>query len=662
MRKRILGICLLLGSAVQADTLPTVVVSATRSHEPGVRSFTHTEVLDEEDIHTSGAGDLTQLLRGRAGIHASDLYGDGSASSLDMRGFGANAGSNTLLIVDGHRMNPSTDSASLYLNRIDLRDLAQVEILQGSAGVLFGNQAVGGVIQMVTRPPEGFEARAGTALGSHRHWSNTVVLGDRAANGLGYRLSATRDTGDNYRDRNRFERENLALTIDHEHGDNRLWLTMERFDETVETPGALFIDEIVDDRRQAVYDGDFIDTESELIRFGLRHDLNAAWRLEADLAYSDDDRDFVQSFRTFAGTLSTQDRTTWELNPRVVGRIGHEGARSVLTLGADLRHTDYLLLGLGPQGVEQETRAIYAQLITPLGPRTELGLGMRHAQVRNDLRFEDFSVFPSALATQSIDDGVTVGSLGISHRPTPGWELFARADENYRFAKVDEHTNIVFGQPVGLDSQTGTTYELGARLTGRDTHLDLVLYRIDLDDEIHYEANQFSNTNIDGSRRRGVLISAGRRLGETLTLGGSYNFVDSEVSAGPFEGNEIPLVPEHKLQLYAEWRPLRGTHVRLEGLYVDGQRYGGDHANRFPAMDAYRLLNLNAGFDRGPWTITLRVNNLTDEAYSETGNIGFDSVAHAGCLAGGFGGFDCPSENPAPEINAMLGIEYRMSP
>ena len=187
-----------------------------------------------------------------------------------------------------------------------------------------------------------------------------------------------------------------------------------------------------------------------------------------------------------------------------------------------------------------------------------------------------------------------------------------------------------------------------------------MIYQIDLDDEIDYDANQFANINISESRRRGLLASLEHRPVAAVTLGLSYDYVDSEVTAGPFRGRRVPLVPEHRLRLYGEWRPAGGAFVRAEGLYVDERHYGGDHANRFPTMDAYHTLNLSAGWDKGPWQLSLRINNLTDQAYSETGNIGYDLVAHPGCLADAFGGFECTSENPSPGINAVLGVAYLM--
>lgn len=647
--------CLLLPALAHAATqLPTVLVSAARSDEPGIRTAASTLIITQEEIRDSGARNLTDLLRGRAGIHVTDLYGDGSTTALDMRGFGNNANSNTLVLVNGRRLNPASDSSNLYLNRVDLSQVLQVEVIQGSAGVLFGNQAVGGVINIVTTRPEALEAQAGITLGSYDTVDARVRVEDRVQNGFGYRVSGQRRTSDNYRDRNDATLENLAIEIDYVDGDDRYWMAAERLNEDTETPGALFLEEITEDRRQAAYPDDFIDTDSELLSLGIRQRLSERWRFEGEVFYTDDDRDFVQSFRNSPGSPSTQDRRTWEVTPRLIGRIAGERGDTHITLGADFQYTDYLLQGFGPQAVEQTIAAVYGQVILPVSPDTEVSLGLRYAEVRNDLFFEDFSVFPSTLRDLEIDDEATAAAIGLVHELSTAWEIFARANQNYRFAKVDEHTNNVFGQPVGLDTQTGTSYEIGARVEDGRTRADLIAYRIDLDDEILFDASGFANINVDGTRRIGLLVSAEHDLVTPLTVGISYNYVDSEITAGPFKGEAIPLVPEHKIRLYGRWQASPRAFVQLEGLAVSDQRYGGDYANQFPELDGYEVLNLSAGYASGPWRFNLRVNNLTDEEYSETGNIGFDDVTpHSGCI-----GFNCPAENPSPEINGWVTAEY----
>ena len=142
------------GPLAAVETLDTIVVSATRAPDRSIGTAANIQVIDRREITASGAANVTELLRGRAGVHVRDLFGDGSNATVDMRGFGATAASNVLVLVDGRRLNPSSDVGTLFFNSVPLQEVERIEIVQGSAGVLFGNQAIGGVINVITRRPE----------------------------------------------------------------------------------------------------------------------------------------------------------------------------------------------------------------------------------------------------------------------------------------------------------------------------------------------------------------------------------------------------------------------------------------------------------------------------------------------------------------------------
>lgn len=651
MRNFCLGaLCCALAAAVPAAVdLDPILITTGRlaAAEPSPARVT---VVERPAIAASGAASLAELLRGRGGIQVRDAYGDGGSASIDLRGFGATAAANTLVLVDGRRLNPASDSATLYLGAVDLDDVERVEILQGSAGSRYGNQAVGGVVNIVTRRPVGAGAETRLGLGSYDQRRVSVRLADRSTGGWGAQLKARLANTDNYRRHNAVDRRTLNLLLDREHAAGRLFLELEDFAEDSLTPGGLFLDEAAADRRQSVatYAGDFIDTRSQRLRAGLEQRLAPAWDLAAELGWQSDDRDFVQSFRLFPGSPATQDRRTWTLTPRLDGTLG--GTR--VALGLDLEDTDYLLrTAFGPQAVEQANHALYGQATLPLAAGWTLDAGLRHARVRNRIDLG---------ATSQLNDQVTVGSLGLVFAPDSRWQLRARADQNYRFAKVDEHTNVVFGQPLGLDNQRGVSYELGADYRHRVTRLQLALYQLELRDEISFDASGFVNVNLDRTRRRGLSLGGTRALGRTLLAGFDYDYVDSAITDGPNAGNRIPLVPEQRLRLFAQWAVDPRTSLDLEAILVSDQAYGGDFANRFPTLAGYGVVNLSAHHRRGPWRFGLRLNNLFDQRYSETGEIGLDASGsgHPLCITDAFSD-SCPAINPAPERNLLLTLGYR---
>ncbi|MCB1799060.1 MAG: TonB-dependent receptor [Gammaproteobacteria bacterium] len=634
IRSLAIGLSLVSQTALAATptTLPPVFVSGTRSAEHGLDMPAATTLIGRREIADSGARDLEELLRRVPGIHVADSIGDGGSANIDMRGFGATANSNVVILVNGRKINPATDSSTLYLNSIDLENVEQIEIIEGSAGILYGNQAVGGLINVITRRPDARSLNAKSGGGSYDGWELQGGITERLGQQVGLSVQATRRESDNYRERNasRMQRLDARLEVDHQGGFS--YVDAQLLDDYVQTPGALFASELAADRRQAVFPNDYFDTTSQVLRIGTEQALGAHWRIEAELAVRDDQREFVQSFRGFPGTPSTQDRETIELTPRLIGRFGD----NVWTLGADLQRTDYLLLtAFGPQGIAQDIAALYGQVMHPLSSRLSVTAGLRHAQVQNDINNGGIPV--------DLDDAVTVGSLGLVYRPEPAWRLFARADQNYRFAKVDEHTNVPFGQPVGLKNQRGVSYEAGAELTRNAYDLGVRAYRLDLEDEISFDAVTFSNVNLPRSRRLGFGLSADIAVSPTVQLGAGYDYIDSKITSGTHSGSSVPLVPVHKANLYAECRPQDDWLLRLDVAYVGEQYLGSDYTNTAPPLDAYTVADLSAHRDLGDWRLSARINNLFDARYSETGASSFAGNGY----------------NPAPERNFWVEASYR---
>ena len=641
----ILGITANQAGAEVPTVLDTVVVSATRSEQVSVPTPASISVITAQDIERSGARNVTELLRGRAGIQVSDLYGDGSGGAVfDMRGFGATAGSNTLILIDGRRLNNAADIATPDVTTLAMKNIERIEIIEGSAGTLFGNQAVGGVINIITKRPQEFHADMDVSVGSYDSRTLTTSVSDRFDNGISYRFAAEARASDNYRDNNALEYQNAVGRIDYEHTGSRIFGEIQYTNEDLETPAALFAEELKEDRRQsaAVYADDFQDTDTLVGRFGLSQDLSDIWSLDVELAYRDVDRKFANSFRSGPVPPADQTRDVYTLTPRLIGTLPMNGGEAIFTFGADLEKTDYhLRSSLGTQDVDQLIQAYYVQGVIPLNPKWSVTAGGRWAKVSNDIT--DSFAFAGG---GELDDEVTVGTFGLTYRPERSWRLFARADENFRFAKVDEHTSV-FGSTDGLNNQTGISYELGGEWSGDLGRVLLTAYRLELDDEISYDPALFHNVNLDSTMRKGLILEVWAKVHTDVDVGVYYSYVDSETDSGSFAGNRIPLVAEHSASLMVDYRPIPNLDLHAELLYVGDQVLGGDFANEFPELDDYTLFTLSGEYRINGWSFEARVNNLFDREYSETGSTGYDA---------GFTLRD--SYFPAPERNFWLKVGY----
>ncbi|MES9971755.1 MAG: TonB-dependent receptor [Candidatus Thiodiazotropha sp.] len=600
--------------------LPTILVSASRTLQSNPLTSSVISAITREEIEQSGAHNLLQLLSGHSGIQISSLYGDGSNSVIDMRGFGSAAQSNTLVLVDGRRLNNSGDTAAPDLNSIDLRRVERIEIIQGSAGVLYGNQAVGGLVNIITRQPETFSAKVSLIAGSYQGREGYAHIGDRLDNGLAYHFSAKRRDSDNYRDNNETERKDYNLRLDYDYESGTVFFEQQRTEAYQELPGALFADEMAADRKQSVaaYAGDFSDTDTDVSRIGLMQGLGGDWTFEGELSYRDNDREFQTSFRTFPGSISTQAREVKGFNPRFIGLIPIAHMELQLTAGADLERTDYeLATSFGATLLDQSVDALYAQATLPVSERLTLTGGLRHSAIDNHIE--------SFLGIDDLDDSLTVKSLGASYSADDFLRLFLRIDENFRYATVEEHTNPVFGNPVGLENQTGITYEAGAEWKRDGFSTRLSVFRLDLENEISFDASGFSNINLDDTTREGVTLEGSWQAAPHLSLGASLSYTDPSITDGPYDGNRIPLVAARTGKLSGDWRISSRWNLFAEAVFSSKRVLGGDFNNSFEELPGYGLLNLGSQFSSGPWHIGLRIDNLFDKEYSGSGSVGMDS-------------------------------------
>lgn len=621
-----------------------VVVSDIRSERSEVSTPASIVIIGREEIEKSGAAHLTEVLRARGGVQVSDTFGDGTGASVSVRGFGETSNANTLVLVDGRKLN-NNDIGDPDLNSIPLNDIERIEIVQGSAGTLFGDQAVGGVINIITRRPEKLRAEINARAGSYSRRGGHASLSQKLDNGVYYRLSAEGSETDNYRDHNESNLRSLFATAGYEYATGDVFVELQNVDERLETPGALFADEVAADRQQSVsnFANDFANTETNVQRVGIRQTITDWLSFEAEGTNREVESEFVLSGRTFAGTPSDQSRHLIGFTPRLIVAYPTRNGDLLLTVGHDLELFDYNLSTVfGNQDNEQKIRGTYFQAVVPVHRKLSLTIGARNAKVENDLS-DDFT-FPAGI---EIDDSEFLTELGFAFRPNDAWRFFARRDESVRFAKVDEYLDPEPG--TILRTQTGVSYELGAEWSNGGHNARVVAYRLDIDDEIAVVPGVGffgfpANTNLPKTRRDGLILLVGAQVMDRLRILGDYSYVDARVEEGPVQGNRVPLVAEHILRLAGEYSPAPEWRLFGEIQYVSDKVFSGDFDRQLETLSGYTVVNLKGDYRYQNVTVEARVNNVFDEEYSE-----FGARATRGAS-------EVPSFFPAPERNFWLSV------
>lgn len=627
--------------AFAADPVPldTVYVIGTRSEQPGNRLPAAVTVITREQIEASGAKHIVEALRLAGALQITDLYGDGSRATVDLRGFGDAAGSTTLILVDGRRLN-NTDIAPPDLDTIALQDVERIEIIEGSGGALYGDQAVGGVINIITRKPGAFTAGAAANAGSYDSYGMHASVAQRWSNASA-RLSAERRESENYRAHNGLDYKDVLARVGFDGAKGGMFVEGGYVFEDLLTPGPLFAADVARDRRQSLpqFDQDFSDTHTGFLRVNIHGDISEHWHAEADLDHRRSNGNFRLSFISGFSSPGSQDRELRAAHPRLVGTYG----RTLLTLGADGLLSDYELnsAAFGLQTNKQRLGELYAQVVTPLARTLEITAGARFSRVENKL--QDGFAYPMGV---KFHDTQPAGELGLAWQLAPAVKLYTRYDRTFRFAKVDEQT-LTCGKL--LDSQTGDSYEAGAEIGIGAGSLRASAFHIDLHNEIAYDPNSCfgANINLERTRREGVGLQGKLGLGERVSVDASVRHLDSEVTGGSLTGHEIPLAARNTGTLALGGRLPAGLSTHIELQAVDSRPLAGDFDNTLARLPGYAVVNLGFDWIHRAWRVGARVNNLLDRAYAEYGASAFDA---------GFN--EAAAFFPSPERNFRLALDY----
>ncbi len=324
---------------VYATVIPEVNLRAKQSNANQKPERVQKTIITREEIKQSPVATLAEYLKRQQSIvRLTNNSGDNSQTSLSLRGFGDNAAANSLILVDGFPLTNPTLLAPNF-NSIALTDIERVEIIQGSEGTLWGDQAVGGVINIITRHPAKFIADANVGIGSFNKSVYNVLVGSHFENGFFFKAVGFRNAADNYREHNRQTDDMLTLQSGIDYARGSLSLNLKIANDKALFPGGLSQAEYDANPRQATETSNFSQYRTQVLQLLSKHSINDNWLLETRLSHQKLDGDgFI---------YSAFNRNEWEnsINPKLLGTIknakvtlGYYGLDSAYSLANKFVH------------------------------------------------------------------------------------------------------------------------------------------------------------------------------------------------------------------------------------------------------------------------------------------------------------------------------------
>jgi len=667
---------LLLGAMVQAgvalgqaappatDTLrprllDPVVVTAARTGSPLSSSAFAVTRIGAARLARIPQATLADLLRGVPGFAIVDFDGLGFDPQLMVRGFyGGGEAEYVIVQVNGKPVNQVMQGRVAWDALPPAASIEAVEVVRGGASSLYGDAAIGGVVNIITRTADSSRTAPGIRWQAAGGAFGTV----RAAADLGALLSAALDRTDGYRRHAERIAGRARSTIPlRTSASGRLALSLRADGRRFEEPGPLLESLLAADRRGS----DLLFRFDETTDRSLEASLDADWRVgdhtavDVDLGFELRSQDAIRTLalapgfgdtkareaetgRTLARAQLTRERMGLPGNGRMVA--GFEGSRATL----DSRY--YLVTGGLREGyasadgesgtLDTEARssraaaAGYFEYAVQASDALRLILGGR-LDVLHD-RFEPRT--PADLTRQSSTHSALSPRVGASLRyanqPASSGHLYLALGRSFKAPTLDQKydlRNVPIPFPPfelrtsnpDLSPQRGGSVEAGLYHTTLVSNTvqasgSFSFFQMEMRDELDFDVEAFRYVNIGKSRHRGaeagLEVEGGR--GSALL---SYALQAATSRSGPNAGRRLKAIPRHTLSAGLSLRPLPSpgslelsTMVyHLRGMYLDdaNTRSLPDYA-RVDLRVALRALGLGFHLD---------LRNLAGARYSSTG-------------------------------------------
>lgn len=610
-----------------------------------------TAVITSEDIAHSPALTVQEIIAQTPGVQLTSLFGgvNGVKTSVDLRGFGAFATSNTLVLINGRRLN-DIDMAGVDFSTIPRDSIERIEITRGNSGaVLYGDNAIGGVINIVLKngvggPPAMIRAEAGVGSFNQRlaSVSATTNYGPWSTSFYGNGIKS-----DGYRVNNALDQRNGVGNLNYTTPDLTAFVTLSGDDQKLGFPGGRFVDpsigldELATNRRGTGTPFDYGNQQGANATAGFTKTLWNGVDLIVDAGVRDKKQQ-AAFFNPFGNSYVDAHLQTWSITPRLSIKNVMFGLPSSILTGVDYYDATFhqerpVTKGTPPihtYDLQQQTLAGYWQQTIGLLPTTDFSYGARVQQttlkardiLNNDPNCALF--FTCSVQNLPLDsqEGQYALHIGLEHRFNNVFSVFGRAARAFRTPNVDERLSsgpsfdpVLFTPIPGnfkLKTQTSHDVEGGFRIKSGGFQMQSSIYNMDLENEIHFIPALFFNVNLDPTRRYGSETSASFRASDTVLLRAGFAYTRAVFREGPFAGNDVPLVSRFTASGGVTWNIWQNYLVADATVRGWSERFmDNDQKNtqrRIPA-DATVDFKLSGEYDRFFWS--LGVNNALNALY-----------------------------------------------
>lgn len=458
-------------------SLDTIVVTASRSEQNIKDVPARISIIEPAILEQSPLASLPHLLSNEASLNMVQSGGYGQQSSIFLRGTNS---THTLILRDGVKLNSATSGVA-SLAYIDTTDLKQIEILKGPASVLYGTNAIGGVVQLVSKTPEKTGVFVTGEVGENKTYKS-IVGADLAENGFyaqirGQRLESDGTqvtnaeqsdikTGDfeqkGFSTKFGFEDEQVALSLDYAQNEGQSTYVSSVF---ASAPSYAFLN----------LKNNAVDFKNESINVKAKYKLSDQLELNARLSQFKDESDQLDSKDFVNSKTQEADLYTKVILP----------AHQNILLGTTFQNTKANAISSGsPYKGDVDSQGYYIQhQYSNHGLNTQIGI-----------RVEDNDQFGTH----------TVGQVAARYQILKNTSIYTNWGTAFRAPNLNELYVNYYGNP-NLKPEESASFEFGIDqklplgfTTGLSAYTNQVKNLIDYNDKNGYIIDNVSKAKFEG--------------------------------------------------------------------------------------------------------------------------------------------------------------------
>ena len=654
------GLCMLLAPAAGAQldstrSLERVVISAERTLTALSSSSSAVTLISAQELARLPHATAADILRLVPGFSLVDFDGVGRDPQLMVRGFyGGGEAEYVVVLVDGKAVGGAHNGVIPWDMLPPIESIESVEVVRGSASALYGDAAVGAVINILTRRVarrvDSWQVQGGTLGAVHGSgtigWPGLLVTGSLGHDG-GYRDHAERRAG------------TLSLRAARDGSSGRSALSVSAYGRDSDEPGPLLEDLARQDRRAS----------DALFRFDRTRDLGVRAGIDRQSIYTGsvltlsgtaDYRD-LDATRTIALAPGFGDTKERDLSHRRFGGTAQLDVGlsplpgfSRLTMGLELGHAaldsryyevvtgdrDAYLASDGARGAldgfggtTRSSAALFTHYAFETSPAVRFSLGLRGDWLRD--RFDPQSVSGLAPSTTthaalSPKAGVNIRYLGDGNAEASG-HFYLTAGTSFKSPTLDQlfdQRSIPLPFPPfrattsndALTPQRGRSVEAGVYHSvlagGTIVAGTLSAYQTDMRDELDFDVSSLRYVNVGRSRHRG--LEAGVTVSMRSTAPAFVNYALQSVTArqGEFAGNALKAIPRHTIHAGFPVGVGSAYDPRLLIIHTGSAFLDDANTRRLPA---YTRVDLQSTVPVGRARLMIEIRNVFNAQYSTTG-------------------------------------------